>query len=42
VFFLIQDYAMGRSGGSSFKQRDVLLMPRNHIPSFFRCLLDKV
>ena len=27
VFFLIQDYAMGRSGGSSFKQRDVLLMP---------------
>ncbi len=27
VFFPIQDYAMGRSGGSSFKQHDVLLMP---------------
>jgi hypothetical protein len=27
VFMLIQDYAMGRSGGSSFKQQDVLLMP---------------
>jgi hypothetical protein len=27
VFMLIQDYSMGKSGGSSFKQQDVLLMP---------------
>lgn len=27
VFFAIQDYSMGRSGGSHFKQPDILLMP---------------
>ena len=27
LFFLMQDYSMGRSGGSSFRQCDILLMP---------------
>ncbi|MGC8492424.1 MAG: hypothetical protein ACP5SH_11855 [Syntrophobacteraceae bacterium] len=27
LFFVLQDYSMGRSGGSSFKHRDILLMP---------------